>query len=392
VLNKESITKICIDDFALKRGHRYGTVMVDIDSRRIIDMFESRASGAVSEWLAEYSNIEVVVRDGSVEYAAAIKQAHPDAIQVTDRFHLVKNLTDYAKKYIIRHIPSFFRIPTEVENQNVGDSFWGESECHGENFPEKQNTASTERKCAFVEQVRSLATKGLSVADISKEVSLSPSTVEKYLNAAFVPGNKQYGTKKTRELEPYMKKIDTMLLDRYTFKEIEAALREDGYKGSASIIQRYTTQQRKIMKAANAEALRNTEGIKRKWVIALLYHPIENIKNITYEQVERIFRQYPVIEDLYTIVRSFMDIMATQRVNDLDSWMENALRLEIKEITSFVKGIKRDLEAVKNAIALEYNNGLAEGSVNKLKLAKRIMYGRSSFETLRNKILLKEIK
>ena len=79
-----------------------------------------------------------------------------------------------------------------------------------------------------------------------------------------------------------------------------------------------------------------------------------------------------------------MEIMATQRVNYLEAWMESALRLEIKEIRSFVNGIRRDLETVKNAIALEYNNGLAEASVNKLKLGKRIMYGRGSFEVLKH--------
>lgn len=392
MLNKESITKICIDDFALKRGFRYGTVMVDIDSRRIIDMLESRASDVVAEWLAEYPNIEVVVRDGSIEYAAAIKQAHPNAIQVNDRFHLAKNLIEYSKKYILREIRSSFRIPTEVNNQDMGDSCWGESESHGTNGTEKKHTASTERKLALVDKVRSLAKDGFSVIDISKEVGITPITVKKYLDEEFAPGNKPHGTEKNSELEPYMEKIDTMLLERHKFKEIEAALRENGYGGPTSTIQRYTTQQRKKMKAENAEAMKNTEVIKRRWVTALLYRPIEYVKNITVEQAERIFRQYPMVEDIYKIVHSFMDIMTTQRVNDLDSWMENALRLGIKEITSFVNGVKRDLDAVQNAIALEYNNGLAEASVNKLKLTKRIMYGRSNFDTLRNKILIKEIK
>ena len=62
----------------------------------------------------------------------------------------------------------------------------------------------------------------------------------------------------------------------------------------------------------------------------------------------------------------------------------------IDEITGFINGISGDLDAVKNAVRFEYNNGLAEGSVNKLKLVKRIMYGRSSFKLLRSKLLLLE--
>ena len=71
-------------------------------------------------------------------------------------------------------------------------------------------------------------------------------------------------------------------------------------------------------------------------------------------------------------------------------YFSHSLLLGIPEINSFINGIKRDFEAVKNGIALRYNNGLAEGSINKLKVIKRIMYGRSNYPLLRNKILLKE--
>ena len=74
----------------------------------------------------------------------------------------------------------------------------------------------------------------------------------------------------------------------------------------------------------------------------------------------------------------------------LASWLNKAQDLKIREIKSFVDGVKRDYEAVFNAIKFDYSNGLAEGKVNKLKLIKRIMYGRCWFSTLRNKVLLIE--
>ena len=204
---------------------------------------------------------------------------------------------------------------------------------------------------------------------------------KKYLNREFVPENK---------LEPYTEKIAAMLQDRCTFEEIEAAIREDGYRGAKSTIKAYTIQQQRIMKEVNAEAMKNTEVIKRKGLIKLLYLPIEKVKDITSEQRERVIHEYSVIGDLYELVRSFKEMMFTKQVKKLEIWIERALQLQIEEINSFVRGISRDLEAVENAIAFEYNNGLAEGSVNKLKLAKRIMYGRNSFMLLRNKVLLKE--
>lgn len=61
--------------------------------------------------------------------------------------------------------------------------------------------------------------------------------------------------------------------------------------------------------------------------------------------------------------------------------------MQIKELDSFVNGIERDKDAIKNAIQFDYNNGFAEGSANKLKVIKRIMYGRNSFELLKSKLL-----
>ncbi len=82
--------------------------------------------------------------------------------------------------------------------------------------------------------------------------------------------------------------------------------------------------------------------------------------------------------------------MFSKSADDLSDWMENTSTLEIEEINSFINGLKKDIVAVKNAILLKYNNGLAVGSVNKLKVIKRIMYGRNKFDLLRKKVLLQE--
>ena len=120
MLDRESVVRICIDDFALKRRYRYGTVMVNIDTGQIIDMIESREKDDVAKWLATYPRINVVSRDGSQQYAAAIRQAHPDAIQVSDRFHILQNLTDSAKQHISKVVAANFRIPSEEGAVGVG--------------------------------------------------------------------------------------------------------------------------------------------------------------------------------------------------------------------------------------------------------------------------------
>lgn len=91
---------MCIDDFALKKRHRYGTIMIDINTHKIVDMIESRKEDDVIEWLRTFPNLSIVCRDGSLTYKDAIDKAHPDIIQVSDKFHLLKNLTDYCCKYM----------------------------------------------------------------------------------------------------------------------------------------------------------------------------------------------------------------------------------------------------------------------------------------------------
>lgn len=98
------MTAVCIDDFALKKREKYGTIMIDINTHAVIDMLESREQAEVAEWLKSYPNIMIISRDGSITYRNSITEAHPNAMQISDRFHLLKNLTDYSIEYLKKHL------------------------------------------------------------------------------------------------------------------------------------------------------------------------------------------------------------------------------------------------------------------------------------------------
>ena len=108
--------------------------------------------------------------------------------------------------------------------------------------------------------------------------------------------------------------------------------------------------------------------------------------------MDKVIERYPLIGTVHDIVRTFKDTLFSKKPEELEKWMEDAERLKIEKIDSFVNGLRRDIDAVKKAIELDYNNGLAEGSVNKLKVVKRIMYGRNSFELLKGKLLRLELR
>ena len=120
-MDKSNVTKICVDDFAIRKRKSYGTVMVDLITHRIIDLLPSRDSKDVKQWLSTFPNIELVARDGAVIYSSAVSKSHPNAVQVSDRFHLIKGLAEAINRIIIRlyparlEIPNIQEVPKEVE-------------------------------------------------------------------------------------------------------------------------------------------------------------------------------------------------------------------------------------------------------------------------------------
>ena len=91
IVDKSSVTKICVDDFAFRKRYTYGTVMVDLETHRIIDILDSRETGKVEDWLRSYPNLQVISRDGAQAYAYASAAANSHlGILVT--YHLMKPL------------------------------------------------------------------------------------------------------------------------------------------------------------------------------------------------------------------------------------------------------------------------------------------------------------
>lgn len=417
--------------------------MIDIDTHNVLDMIPSRDYEDVRQWLKTYSNLQVVSRDGSITYHNAINDAHPEAIQVSDRFHLLKNLTSYAKDYlkkelgqhiliskkdagvqsVTREVPEISKADEnrkltlkEKYEQIVLLLSQGKNKiqiCRCINMdvrtydkllnmtPEERDSQfqtkmmavheeKVQQKIERVNEVKELKRNGYSDREISRRTNLNTSTIKKYLDINFSPVHASYGKKKSGKLLPYLNEINSNLEQGKKGPVIEAKIRECGYDGSSSTLRHYMTDWKRRRKSEYDKSKGNTvktETVERKDVFKLLYHSLEKVKSITDEQFNKLRAEYPSLEKIHNIVWTFRKLFDDKNETELSEWVERAKMLEVREIDSFINGIERDLEAVKNAIKYEYNNGLAEGSVNKLKVIKRIMYGRCSFETLRTKTL-----
>ncbi len=370
----------------------YGTLLIDSNSHMVIDMIASRERQDVAAKLAEYPNLKVVSRDGSPTYAAAITETDPQIMQISDRFHLLKGLTEACKCVIQGLFKANIAIekPGSVMAQEVSEynsSYWEKPV--KEDAAEKRHKKNLAKKKKMVEWVRVLDEQGLKVSETARQSGLARATVEKYVREGYDPESACYGRKQPSKLKPYEGKIKEMLQQKCKFREIEEELRREGYTGASSTIRMYATRERRLIKQA-AGLIPQADILERRWLVKLLYKPMGELQGIDVELIRKFLEEYPVVQDIYDLVGSFREILFSKKADDIDNWLIEADRLEIDELTSFANGLRKDLDAVKNAASHDYNNGLAEGSVNKVKLAKRKMYGRCSFETLRKKVLLRE--
>lgn len=95
-----------VDEFAFRKGRRYGTILVDVGAHRIVDLLEDPSADALVDWLGKHPGVEVICRDRNGVYASAARRGAPDALQVTDRWHLVHNLADALERFAVRALAS----------------------------------------------------------------------------------------------------------------------------------------------------------------------------------------------------------------------------------------------------------------------------------------------
>jgi len=420
--------------------------MIDIKTHKVIDMIETRESEPVTEWLKSYPNLRVVSRDGSLTYKGAIEAAHPNAAQVSDRFHLLKNLTSYAIDYLKKEMkPQVVITSSKQSEPKTKDNVpirGKESEnrkltaaekydkikelnrlgykktqiCKELNMdlrfyeklvamtpPERDRLFKTnlsltreekiELKMERVTEVRGMKQAGLSKREIRRRTGLHMKTIDKYLDENFSPVHAMYGVKKSGILTPYMKEIDFMLEAGAMGTDIIQKIQSMGYRGSDANVRYYISDWKKSRKQLYDKSSENgikTEKLERKDVFRLLFDSLDEVKCISHADFDTLYIEHPCFAKIHSLVWDFRNLLKSKDALNLFGWLKKAKELNIREINSFVEGVERDFIAVYNAVALDYNNGLAEGKVNKLKLIKRIMFGKGSFLTLKNKLLLLE--
>jgi transposase len=175
VAEPESPRIIGLDDWAWKKRSRYGALVVDLEGRRPIALLEQRSVAVVAAWLRKHPTIEIVARDRSEEFAAAIREALPQAVQVADRFHLVSNLVEHLDRFVTRqwkHLCLALIPPTAIE----------QGEAHASYNPTRvrRRLVNAEQGATRYQQALALRERGLKHQEIGQRLGVSARTIGRW--------------------------------------------------------------------------------------------------------------------------------------------------------------------------------------------------------------------
>jgi transposase len=387
-----------VDDFALRRGRNYGTLLVDGETHRPVELLTERTAEVLANWLKAHPGIQVITRDRSTEYARGASQGAPLAMQVADRWHVLGNFRE-----------AFERLLDRLRSQLVAYSASGtppitiydRSRRRGTK-DQTQQQASRARRYERYEQVKTLHAQGLNILQIAKQLHLSRQTVRKYIASQTFPDIQRSNRQKSI-LDPYAAYLQTRWDEGcHDSRQLWREIRAQGYSGSIRMVWLWVALRREPERKGRpsvrqvppfqpsvaesaAAPIKSTLPASRRLVWVFI-HPPDKLDE---EQLRlrHTLRQFPDVERAFALTQRFFSLVRQRQPALLQPWIDDCRASGLPELTSFADGLQREFSTIYAALALPYSNGVTEGHVNRLKFLKRQMYGRANFDLMRRRVL-----
>jgi transposase len=422
-----------LDDFAMRRGDSYGTILVNLETGKPLDLLPDRTAEAIFPWLEQHQEIEVVSRDRASAYADAVKRALPHAMQVADRYHLVQNLRDHLQRFLDRKrtwLPEVEDIAlkeastphassgTSLNNQTSSsqiegtdqpqeqvqpeppDTLFGqEMELASLTYAERKKKISRDKRYARYEHVLALHRGGMGQRAIARELHMSRCIVQRFLASDGFPerapgsGQRSQGRSKLDRYRVYLR--ERWNVGEHSGSCLFHEIKERGYTGSESLLRHVLSEWRTELPPKRRQGKPRKPRLSSKprkrrlssrGAAFLMILPPSKLTRVQQQQIEHM-NLHEELRTVYLLSQEFVTLLKERQVEVLDGWLKRAKECHVTELTSFVNGIRRDYAAVRNACSLPWSNGPLEGHVNRLKFLKRQMFGRAHLDLLRVKVL-----
>jgi len=250
-----------VDDWAKRKGHTYGTILVDLERHRPIDLLPDREAATFAAWLQTHPGVQVISRDRGGPYADGARRGAPHAIQIADRWHLLKNLGDALEGIVTREHAAVRQAAQAVQaaEQERTDAAisaaLGMSTAHADGVPrvEKPRTpsilranemrsAQRERRLAVYTEVIDLHRRGVPQREIARRLGMGRNTVRRYVHADGYPEPLARGRPRSSALDRYKPSVLARWREGCTdATRIWHELREQGFRRGVDVVMRFVS-------------------------------------------------------------------------------------------------------------------------------------------------------
>ena len=368
-----------VDDWAFKKRERYGTILVDLEKRQVIDLLPDRETDTLKTWLEAHPGIEVISRDRASTYALAAAQVAPQAVQVADRWHLLKNLGDAIQRVLEANRSAMKQATEEVALNQANQPH------EPTNVVAEPSELPISHRQGIYQQVKDYQAAGQSIHWVASELGMSRNTVLKYWRWT------AYQPKTSRRWSP-VRCYEEYLRRRWSegqrhVKTLHQELQVQGYEGSFQTL--YRVVSRFLHEAEPSQLTVRRVDYSPRQVSSWLARPTDDWPTQPVKDyMKALLEACPMLNQVRKLALSFKELMESRQADKLDGWLCDCLSLSQEAFNQFVRGLRQDYAAVRQAFSSEWSNGQVEGQVNRLKTIKRQMYGRAGFELLRRRVVI----
>jgi transposase len=375
-----------IDDWAMKKGHRYGTILVDLEARQVVDLLPDREADTLTAWLQAHPGIEIICRDRASDYAQAASAGAPQAIQIADRWHLLKNLGE-ALQRMLNGQTKGLRLAakqTEETSEPAMMTLPAETLSPVEPLETPRPSASAARRQLLFDEAKHLAARDYSKRAIARQLHINRATVDHYLRVDRLPHRQ---VSKAAPYQAYV--LKRIADDGCSIRQVWQELQSQGFSGSYAsvkrLVQRFHPGDRRRLRRTPDEA--TPRPLSPRQAMGLLVQAPEQLTPDHARHREILCDLSPEIAAAYNLAQRFVAMFKHHRVEELDGWLHDAQHAPVPALRHFALNLHRDYAAVRASLTFDWSSGQVEGQVNRLKVIKRIMYGRAKFDLLRLRVL-----
>lgn len=389
-----------VDDWAYRKGQRYGTLILDHERRRPVDLFEGRTALDLANWLRQHPGSQVITRDRSTEYATAITEVSPDVQQVADRWHLLHNMRETVKHVMLRcrsEIESTWKGQSSPEPGQIPASFMPTLQ-RSEHEQAGSRSSRARRKARF-EHVKQLQTHGATISQIARVLDMNRKTARIYFYADVFPERKRNKRNKSA-IDPFFAHLQKRFDEGCeNAMQLWREIRSQGFTGTYRPVTRWLWLRREApafntpkhrmdevseqMKAALQEINDLPSSRQLSWLLVRKPDQLNDTDRTTLNAI----LNNDVVRRVHDLAQRFGQMVREHEHDVFDDWLSACESSQLSEMTAFAKGLRSDYAAVKAALSTKWSNGPTEGHINRLKMIKRLMFGRAKFDLLRIRVL-----